>query len=339
MIDPPKLTIVVPCYNEEAVISQTFEQLSHVLKQLMVEDLISNKSQLLFIDDGSCDATWAFIHHAYLSTDYVYGLKLARNFGHQKALLAGLSHAATDSDCVISIDADLQDDVHVIREFVIKYLEGFDIVYGVRKNRKTDTWFKRVTAQGFYKLMKKMGLPLVYNHADYRLMNQRALKELLRFQEANLFLRGIVPLIGLKTTKVFYDRKERAAGESKYPLRKMLAFAFDGLSSFSVKPIRLITAVGLLSFIISFMTGIYVLFEKIVGDPQSGWASLMISLWFIGGLLLMSIGLIGEYIGKIYEEVKDRPRFIIEQVLQHADYETIESVDLKEPIMALSRER
>ncbi|WP_445506057.1 glycosyltransferase family 2 protein [Niallia sp. 03190] len=309
------LTIAVPCYNEEEVFDTTYAHLKDVLHNLIDEDLVSEKSQLLFIDDGSKDSTWEKIEAACRLDSYVSGIKLSRNFGHQKALLSGLEEAAKFSDCVISIDADLQDDTTVIKEFVIQYLNGFDVVYGVRSKRETDSFFKRTTAEGFYKLMGKLGLSLVYNHADYRLLSKRALTEMLRFQETNLFLRGIVPLLGFKSTKVYYERKAREAGESKYPLAKMLAFAFDGLTSFSVKPIRFITIIGFLSFFISFIAGAYVLIEKFMGDTESGWASLMISIWLIGGLLLMSIGLIGEYIGKIYEEVKQRPRYIIEHNL------------------------
>ncbi|MCE4051620.1 MULTISPECIES: glycosyltransferase family 2 protein [Bacillaceae] len=309
------LTIAVPCYNEEEVFEHTYFQLKKVLTSLISEGLVSSKSQLLFIDDGSKDSTWEKIESATHFDKLVSGLKLSRNFGHQRALLAGLEEAVQFSDCVISIDADLQDDTSVIREFVLKYLSGCEIVYGVRSKRETDTFFKRSTAQGFYRLMEKMGLSLVYNHADYRLLSKRALIEMLKFKESNLFLRGVVPLLGFKTAKVYYERKAREAGESKYPIAKMLAFALDGITSFSVKPIRFITLIGFLSSIISIMAGGYVLVQKIIGETESGWASLMISLWLIGGLLLMSIGLIGEYIGKIYEEVKQRPRYIIEDNL------------------------
>ncbi|MBP3039853.1 glycosyltransferase family 2 protein [Bacillaceae bacterium Marseille-Q3522] len=314
-MEQPILTIVVPCYNEEEVFDQTYLQLKQVLQSLMFEQLIDEKSQLLFVDDGSQDDTWRKIEATCNEDTTVSGLKLARNFGHQKALLCGLESAATFSDCVISIDADLQDDIHVIRDFLLHFHNGCDIVYGVRKGRKTDSFFKRTTALGFYRLMEKMGIPLVYNHADYRLMSKRALLELLRFKETNLFLRGIVPLIGFKSAEVYYDRKERLAGESKYPLKKMLAFAFEGITSFSVKPIRFITMTGFLASVISIIAGCYVLIAKWGGNTEAGWASLMISIWFIGGMLLMSIGLIGEYIGKIYEEVKQRPRYIVEKNL------------------------
>lgn len=311
----PVLTIVVPCYNEEDVFQETARQLTAVLQNLQTEHLIAPESKLLFVDDGSRDRTWSLIVEESKKNPFVTGVKLSRNFGHQRALLAGLEAAKEYSDCVISIDADLQDDVRVIREFVVKYWEGFDIVYGVRRSRETDTFFKRATAQGFYRLMKKIGIHLVYNHADFRLMSKRALEELSRYGEANVFLRGIVPLLGFRSTEVFYDRKERFAGKSKYPLKKMLAFAFDGMTSFSVAPIRFITLIGFLSFLLSSVAGIYALIVKLLGHAQSGWTSLMISIWLIGGLLLMSMGLIGEYIGKIYQEVKRRPRFTIEENL------------------------
>ncbi|ALC81617.1 MULTISPECIES: glycosyltransferase family 2 protein [Bacillus] len=315
----PILTIVVPCYNEEEVFTKSYTQLKMVLEEIIENGDIDRHSQLLFVDDGSADRTWEKISEACVLDSSVSGLKLSRNFGHQKALLAGLEKAVNDSDCIVSIDADLQDDVHVIKEFVNKYAEGYDVVYGVRKKRDTDTFFKRVTALGFYKLMKKFGLSLVYNHADYRLMNKKSLEEMLRFKETNLFLRGIVPLVGFKSTTVYYDRKERAAGETKYPIAKMLAFALDGITSFSVKPIRLITILGFLASLSSLAAGIYVFISIMMGKTQSGWASLMISIWLIGGLLLMSVGLIGEYVGKIYEEVKRRPRYIVEENINNLE--------------------
>ncbi|MGG5253192.1 glycosyltransferase family 2 protein [Neobacillus sp. SM06] len=311
-MNEPVLTIVVPCYNEEEVLFETTSQLSKMLSSLIVEKLAAPTSKILYVDDGSSDKTWELIEELSQQHPFVKGIKLTRNYGHQKALLAGLETARKKSDCVISIDADLQDDISVIREFMVKYFEGYDIVYGVRKSRDTDTFFKRATAQGFYRFMNKMGVNVVYNHADYRLLSKRALEELSRYPEQNLFLRGIVSLIGLKSTKVYYDRKERFAGVSKYPLKKMLAFAFDGITSFSVVPIRMITLIGALSFFISSIAGIYALVVKFLGRAELGWTSIIISIWFIGGLLLMSVGLIGEYIGKIYEETKNRPRFSIE---------------------------
>lgn len=308
----PVLTIVVPCYNEEEVLGETIKQLSSVLDSLIAEKLISTESSILFVDDGSIDRTWRIIAMESARNDRVFGLKLARNVGHQKALLAGLETAKNKSDCVISIDADLQDDVSVIRNFIIKYQEGYDIVYGVRQSRKTDTFLKKTTAIGFYYLMGKLGMHFVPNHADFRLMSRRALEELGRFNECNVFLRGIIPLIGFPSTKVLYDRKERLAGKTKYPLKKMLSFAFDGITSFSVAPIRFITFLGFFLFLLGGITGSYALLQKVIGNTNAGWTSLIISIWFIGGLQLMGIGIIGEYIGKIFTEVKNRPRYTVD---------------------------
>lgn len=308
----PLLTIVVPCYNEEEVLLETMKQLSSVLDDLTEEELIAKESKLLFVDDGSQDRTWPIIHKVSRTNQYVSGLRLARNVGHQKALLAGLEQAKEQSDCVISIDADLQDDITVIRDFLVKFNDGCDVVYGVRRKRDTDTFFKRVTAVGFYRVMNKMGIQLVPNHADYRLLSKRALEELSRYQEANLFLRGIIPLIGFRTDYVYYDRKERLAGETKYPLKKMLSFALDGMTSFSVAPIRLITYLGFFLFLFSGVAGTYAIIQKLLGYTNAGWTSLMISIWLIGGLQLMGIGIIGEYIGKIFTEVKNRPKYAIE---------------------------
>jgi polyisoprenyl-phosphate glycosyltransferase len=309
----PVLTIVVPCYNEEEVLPETIQQLGAVIHGLIEDKLVSQSSTILFVDDGSKDQTWRLIEQFHLSHPFVTGLKLARNAGHQNALLAGLMKAKTYSDCVVSIDADLQDDVLAIREFIIKYNEGYEIVYGVRQNRDSDTFFKRASAQGFYKLMTNMGVRIHYNHADFRLMSKRTLNELEKFQEVNLFLRGIVPLIGFKSTQVFYDRKERFAGESKYPLKKMLAFALDGITSFSVTPIRFVTMMGFILFALSIVAAIYAIIGKLVGANVSGWTSLILSVWFIGGVQLLALGLIGEYIGKIYKEVKHRPLYVIEK--------------------------
>jgi polyisoprenyl-phosphate glycosyltransferase len=311
-MNEPFLTIVVPCYNEEEVLHETTIQLSTILKDLSNEKLISEHSKVLFVDDGSSDTTWSLISDECKKNAFIRGLKLARNVGHQRALLAGLDIAKNLSDCVISIDADLQDDVQVIRDFIVKFHEGYDVVYGVRNKRDTDTLFKRSTAIAFYKLMHKIGIKLVQNHADFRLMSKRALDELSRYQEVNLFLRGIIPLIGYKTTNVYYDRKERFAGNSKYPLKKMLSFAFDGMTSFSVTPIRFITLIGICLFFLSGVTGGYALMQKLSGNTIAGWTSLMISIWLIGGLQLMGIGLIGEYIGKIFVEVKQRPKYAVD---------------------------
>ncbi|MGF7048874.1 glycosyltransferase involved in cell wall biosynthesis [Paenibacillus sp. DS2015] len=307
--DSPILTIVVPCYNEEEVLLETTIRLSRILRGLVANKQISSLSSVLYVDDGSKDRTWESISEFNLTYPEISGLKLARNVGHQNALLAGLLHAKETSDCVISIDADLQDDVDVIPEFISKYKEGNDIVYGVRSDRSTDTFFKRKSANIFYKGLRLLGVNLVFNHADYRLMSRRALNGLERYREVNLFLRGIVPLIGYKSTKVYYERNKRFAGESKYPLRKMISFALDGVTSFSVSPIRFITMMGMLFFLLSIITAVYVLASKFNGNAVSGWSSLMISIWFIGGVQLVSMGMIGEYIGKIYKEVKDRPKY------------------------------
>lgn len=308
----PLLTIVVPCYNEEEVLPESMKQLRTLLDELISDKLVSEKSRLLFVDDGSKDKTWSIIYKKGLEDPKIKGLKLARNVGHQNALLAGLFAARQQSDCLVSIDADLQDDIAVIRDFLIRFSEGYEVVYGVRKQRKTDTFFKRHTAQGFYKLMNFMGVNLVYNHADYRLMSKRAVEALEQFDESNLFLRGVVPLVGFQSTSVFYDRKERLAGETKYPLRKMLSFALDGITSFSVTPIRLISLMGFVSFLVSFLFGGYFFYLKFSGQTQTGWTSLITSIWLIGGLQLIALGFIGEYIGKIYKETKRRPKFVVD---------------------------
>ncbi|QNF27940.1 MULTISPECIES: glycosyltransferase family 2 protein [Metabacillus] len=308
----PILTIVVPCYNEEDVLSETVNQLNEVLNNLIEEKLIAGQSKILFVDDGSKDKTWSIIYKESLKNNRVHGLKLARNVGHQNALLAGLVAGKTSSDCVVSIDADLQDDVNVIREFILKFKEGFDIVYGVRGKRDTDHVLKRTTAEAFYTMMQKLDVNLIYNHADYRLMSKRAIGELEKFEEVNLFLRGIVPLIGFPSTSVYYDRKERFAGETKYPLKKMLSFAFEGITSFSVTPIRFVLLVGFLSFFTSLLFGSYFITLKFIGETETGWTSLITSIWLIGGLQLIAIGLIGEYIGKIYKESKRRPKYIVD---------------------------
>ncbi|WKA47083.1 glycosyltransferase family 2 protein [Geobacillus zalihae] len=316
MVDKPLLAIVVPCYNEEEVLPETARRLTALLEQLLEEGAVAIGSHIVFVDDGSRDRTWALIEEESERNPFVSGVKLARNVGHQRALLAGLETVRAYADCAVSIDADLQDDVEAIREFVQKYREGYDVVYGVRRSRKTDTWFKRTTAQAFYRFMRAIGIELIYNHADFRLMSKRALDELSRYTEVNLFLRGLVPLVGFRSTCVFYDRHERWAGQSKYPLKKMLAFAFDGITSLSVAPIRAITLIGFLAFLASGAAGLYALISKLLGHAESGWTSLMISVWFIGGLVLMSLGLIGEYIGKMYQEVKRRPRFAVEKTVQ-----------------------
>ncbi|MBT2681025.1 glycosyltransferase family 2 protein [Bacillus sp. ISL-35] len=308
----PILSIIVPCYNEEEVLEETIEQLTAKLEQMISENLVSKNSKILFVDDGSKDNTWHLIYKASLRNELIKGLKLSKNAGHQNALLAGLFAAKDSSDCLVSIDADLQDDIDAINEMVRKYIEGYEIVYGVRSSRESDTFFKRFTAEGFYKVMDKLGVKLIFNHADFRLMSRRTVDELERFAESNMFLRGIVPLIGFNSANIYYERKERFAGETKYPLKKMLAFAFDGITSFSVTPIRLVMLVGCLSFIVSLLFGIYFLTLKLFGNTELGWTSLITSIWLIGGLQLIALGLVGEYIGKIYKETKRRPKYIVD---------------------------
>lgn len=306
------ISIVVPCYNEEPVLNETAERLLALLARLRTAGKISDESRIYFVDDGSRDATWDIIET--LSGDHapIHGIKLSRNRGHQNALLAGLFTAG--GDALISIDADLQDDVDVIEEMVDQYRSGFDIVYGVRRERKTDTPFKRATAEGFYKVMRLLGVDIVYNHADYRLMSRRSIEELKQYPEVNLFLRAMVPLIGFRSTSVYYERAERFAGESKYPLKKMLSFAWDGITSFSVVPLRLITATGFVIFIASILISLWVLGTKLLTDNAvPGWASTVLPIYFIGGIQVFSIGIVGEYIGKMYLETKRRPRFIIEK--------------------------
>ena len=312
-MEPVKTYIVLPCYNEEEVLSETSTRLLRLLDMMLEENLVSDESRIVFVDDGSKDSTWSIIKELSEKNKYVNGIKLAKNVGHQNALFAGLMTVKASADCVISIDADLQDDINVIRDFVLKFREGFDIVYGVRSKRKTDSFFKRNTALFFYKLMKTMGVNIIFNHADYRLMSRRSLEALSEFSEVNLFLRGIVPLVGYTSTNVYYERHERFAGKSKYPLNKMLAFAVEGITSFSITPIRIVTVIGFLFSLISVFVALYGLLSNIFGYTVSGWTSLIVSIWLIGGIQLLALGLIGEYIGKIYKEVKRRPRFIIEE--------------------------
>lgn len=308
-----KLVIVVPCYNEEEVLKETTRQLSDILA-LMENGGRIEEGRIIYVDDGSKDATWTLIEQLADVNPRVMGLKLAHNVGHQQALWAGLECVANSRyDAAVSIDADLQDDINVIPEMVDYYNKDIDIIYGIRKERKTDTFFKKHTAQLFYKLMKTMGGDIVYNHADFRLMSKRALQALVSYPERNLFLRGIVPMLGYPSASVYYDRKERFAGESKYPFTKMLNFALDGITSFSVKPLRLITAAGLVFMLASIITIIYALSAFAGGHVIPGWTSLLISVWFIGGAILTAIGIIGEYVGKIYKEVKRRPRYFIEK--------------------------
>lgn len=319
MKEIPCLAIVVPCYKEEAVLHETHKRLSQLLDQLIEEKQIASDSYILYVNDGSTDQTWPIIQDLYQHESYACGLNLAGNVGHQNALMAGLDLVKDYCDIAVSIDADLQDDILVIAEMVRRYKEGYDIVYGVRKERKTDTWFKRETAQAFYRLMNMMGVKTVYNHADYRLMSKRALQQLARFRERNLFLRGLVPLIGYQTTCVYYNRSKRWAGESKYPLKKMLDFAIDGITSFSVKPVRMIFWLGCGFILIGIGVTIWTLYTHYIHDTVPGWASLIISIWLVGGFILAALGIVGEYIGKIYIEVKDRPRYNIERTLMRKD--------------------
>ena len=310
------LYMVIPCYNEQEVLPETSRQLKEILYDLMDRGKISRESRVLFVNDGSKDETWNIIEDLHAQDPLFLGLKLSRNKGHQNALLAGLMTAKEYADVTISMDADLQDDVHVIEKFMDKYYEGCDIVYGVRSSRKKDTFFKKFTAQSFYRLMMAMGVDIVYNHADCRLMSKRSLYDLEQFREVNLFLRGIVPLIGYQSAVVTYERNERFAGESKYPLKKMLAFAMDGITSFSIKPIRMITSMGVIIFAIGILMLIYSVVQHFLGNTVSGWSSTMVSIWAIGGLQILSMGVIGEYVGKIYMEAKARPKFIIENFLK-----------------------
>ena len=307
-----KLAIVVPCYNEQEVLTDTTGKLTGLMEELTREGLIDENSFILFVDDGSRDSTWKLIEEAARDHGCVQGLKLAGNVGHQNALLAGLMTVKDEVDAAISIDADLQDDISVIGEMVKKYNDGTDIVYGVRSVRTSDTFFKRFTAEGFYKLMKVMGIKSVYNHADFRLMSKRALDGLSQFKERNLFLRGIVPTIGYKSECVYYERKERLAGESKYPVSKMMSFAFDGITSFSIKPMLFITGMGIFVILFAIAFAIFTFYSYMTGNVVRGWASTVLSIWFIGGLVIFSIGMVGQYVGKIYLEVKERPRYIIE---------------------------
>ena len=310
------LYLVIPCYNEEEVLPETSKRLTAKLGAMIEMGLISQDSKIVFVNDGSKDHTWQLIRQYHEENPMIQGINLSRNKGHQSALLAGLMTVKEYCDMAISMDADLQDDVDAIDQFVEKYYEGCEVVYGVRSERKTDSFFKRASAQSFYKLMLHMGVEIVYNHADYRLMSRRALDEMEGFKEVNLFLRGIVPLIGFQSGVVPYERHERFAGESKYPLKKMLNFAFDGITSFSVKPIRMVTTLGIIIFAISILMLIYFLITWCIGWTVPGWTSIVVSVWAIGGLQLLAIGIIGEYIGKIYMETKARPKFIVQEYLK-----------------------
>ncbi len=316
----PKVYFVIPCYNEEEVLHETMKRLLAKLEALIQAGKASEDSRMIFVDDGSKDKTWEIISEKCAENKFFAGVKLSRNRGHQNALLSGLMTAKEHHcDCVISLDADLQDDIEVIDDFLEKYSEGCEVVYGVRNSRKKDSFFKRTTAQGYYKFMKALGVDIVYNHADYRLLGSKALDALSEYKEVNLFLRGIVPLIGYRHDYVYYERSERFAGESKYPLKKMLKFAFDGITSFSVKPLKLISNLGIIMCLLSLAGFIYALVSYCMGIAQAGWASIICSIWFIGGLEMLCIGIVGSYVGKIYGEVKQRPRYRIETTLLEDD--------------------
>ena len=315
----PTVYFVIPCYNEEAVLPETCRRLTEKLSAMEQAGLIGKTSRILFVDDGSKDKTWELISQFNRENPWVEGVKLAHNRGHQNALLCGLMSAMPRCDAAISMDADLQDDIDALDQFVQKFREGCDVVYGVRNKRDTDTWFKRTTAEGFYKVMKLLGVDVVFNHADYRLMSKRALEGLSEYREVNLFLRGIVPLIGYRSEYVYYDRHERFAGESKYPLKKMISFALDGITSFSVKPLKLISNLGILISILSVFGLLYALISYFFGVTVSGWTAIVCSIWLLGGLQMLCLGVVGGYIGKIYSEVKARPRFRVEEYLENGE--------------------
>lgn len=324
MNEPHILYMVVPCYNEEEVLPETSRQLKEKYISLIERKLISPQSRIVYVNDGSKDKTWQIIKELHdTEPEFFSGINLAHNSGHQNAVLAGLMTVKDICDMAITMDADLQDDINTIDAMVEKYYEGNQVVYGVRSARKTDTVFKRITAEGFYKFMKVMGADVVYNHADFRLMSKRVLQELAGYKEVNLFLRGMVPLIGFQSTSVFYERHERFAGESKYPLKKMLSFAMNGITSFSVKPLKLITHLGFFMTIVSIIAFIWAFISKIAGNTELGWSSTICSIWLIGGIQLLCLGIIGEYIGKIYAEVKARPRFIVADFLNDLGTEFI----------------
>ena len=311
----PKLFIVIPCYNEQEALPLTAKRLVELTDDMIEKALISPESRVVLVDDGSRDATWQVISDLHAQDQRFEGVKLAHNVGHMNALWAGMTLSQERCDCVITIDADLQDDPDAMYAFLEEYRNGADVVYGVRSSREKDTFFKRATAQGFYRLMNRMGADLVYNHADYRLLSKRALNALMSFGEVNMFLRGMVPMLGFKTAEVFYERGERVAGESKYPLKKMLAFAMEGVTSLSNKPIRYVLVLGVLCALLGVVMGVYTLISLLRGHTVRGWASTMMSIWLLGGLQLMALGMIGEYIGKIYMETKRRPKFILEEHL------------------------
>lgn len=310
-----KLLLVVPCYNEQEILEKTYSTLSMYFSELKERNAITADSKICFVNDGSRDSTWIIIDNICKRDSTIIGLKLSRNFGHQAALVAGLLHHKNQFDCYVSIDADLQDDLRAIDGMLEKYNEGSKIVYGVRNDRSTDSFFKRFTAESFYKLMQRMGVPTVYNHADFRLIDNQVLNEFSNFGETNLFIRGIIPMIGFQSDKVYYKRLEREAGESKYPLRKMLIFAWNGITSFSTVPMKLVLWFGIFNFVFAMGITVWVLVCKLFGFTVQGWTSIVLPMTFFSGSNMIAIGLIGEYVGKIYEEVKARPRYIIETVL------------------------
>lgn len=310
----PKLLLVVPCYNEQEILELTNQRLNTYFDQLLEKNSISADSKICYINDGSKDTTWSIIDKLSAENSRVIGVKLAKNFGHQNAVLAGLFSFIDQYDCYVSIDADLQDDINAIGEMVEKYKKGSSVVYGVREDRSSDTFFKKFTAELFYKIMEKLGVPVVFNHADFRLIDNKVLKEFANYKEYNMFIRGIIPTIGFPSEKVYYKRLEREAGESKYPFRKMLAFAWKGITSFSTVPMRMVLWFGVINFVFSFLIGFYVVWSKIQGTAVSGWTSTLLPMAFFSGSNMIAIGLIGEYVGKIYEEVKGRPRYIIEKI-------------------------
>lgn len=310
-----KLTIVVPAYNEEEVLTSSVQKLLAVEDQIAAQTVLGQRADILIVDDGSKDHTWEIIENLHATNSRIRGLRFSRNFGHQSALIAGMSEAVKTADMIVTIDADLQDDPDKIVDMVDAYADGADIIYGVRNNRETDSWFKRTTAQGYYKVLKLLGVELVPNHADFRLMSKRAVETFLQYPERNIFIRGLIPKLGFKTAEVFYKRTPRMAGESKYPLKKMLAFAWDGITSLTIAPVRLILILGSLSCLFAVGMVVYAIVMKMLGLTVHGWSSLMVSLWFIGGVQMISLGVIGEYIGKLTTEVKHRPRYTVQTIL------------------------
>ena len=315
-MNAPKLFIVIPCYNEQEALPITAKRLVELTDDMLAKGLIDPQSRIVLVDDGSKDDTWKVISGLHEADPRFEGVKLAHNAGHMNALWAGMTLSAERCDCVITIDADLQDDVNAMYGFLEEYRKGADVVYGVRSSREKDTFFKRTTAQGFYKMMAGLGVEMVYNHADYRLLSKRALAALLSFGEVNMFLRGMVPMLGFKTAKVYFERGERVAGESKYPLKKMIAFAAEGITSLSNKPIRWVLGLGAVCALLGVAMAVYVIVSLVRGHTVAGWASMMMSIWLLGGLQLMALGVIGEYVGKVYMETKRRPKFILEEQLK-----------------------